>query len=134
VAFYCGNVRAFDELYAGSNLVKAREIFTAAIKHGLRIGPTIRQRTRVLDERPRKCAVALGLRMEKKLSDQYASVCDAELAALEARMITIPATLALEHVGEPQVDGGNDGDGGVDDVGELTDGAVEESFPCLTRR
>jgi hypothetical protein len=95
VAFYYGNVRAFDELYAGSNLVKAREIFTAAIKHGLRIGPTIRQRTRVLDERPRKCAVALGLRMEKKLSDQYASVCDAELAALEARMITIPATLAL---------------------------------------
>ena len=39
-------------------------------------------------------------------------------------MITIPATLALERVDEPQVDGdndaehGNDGDGGVDDAGE----------------
>jgi thymidine phosphorylase len=46
----------------------------------------------------------------RRLSD----MTDAELAALEARMITIPATLALEHVDEPQVDGGNDGDGGVD--------------------
>jgi hypothetical protein len=40
-------------------------------------------------------------------------------------MITIPATLALEHVDEPQVDGdtdadhGNDGDGCVDGAGEL---------------
>jgi hypothetical protein len=44
---------------------------------------------------------------------------DAELAALEARMITIPATLALEHVDEPQVDGDadaeRDDDGCVDD-------------------
>jgi hypothetical protein len=52
----------------------------------------------------------------KRLSD----MTDGELAALEARMITIPATLALEHVGESQVDGdtdaehGNDGDGCVD--------------------
>jgi hypothetical protein len=37
----------------------------------------------------------------RRLSD----MTDAELAALEARMITIPATLALEHVDEPQVDG-----------------------------
>jgi hypothetical protein len=42
---------------------------------------------------------------------------DAELAALEARMITIPATLALEHADEPQADGGagQDGDGCADD-------------------
>ena len=42
-----------------------------------------------------------------------------ELAALEPRMITIPATLALEHVEEPQADGridaGQDGRGCVDD-------------------
>jgi hypothetical protein len=48
----------------------------------------------------------------RRLSD----MTDAELAALEARMITISPTLALEHVDEPQVDGdadaehGNDGD------------------------
>ena len=57
----------------------------------------------------------------RRLSD----MTDAELAALEARMITLPATLALEHVDEPQADGGNpggsdtdagqDGDGGADD-------------------
>ena len=34
----------------------------------------------------------------KRLSD----MTDAELAALEARMITIPGSLALEHVDEPQ--------------------------------
>ena len=61
---------------------------------------------------------------------------DAELAALEARMITIPASLALEHVGEPQADGGNtdgshidagqDGDGCADDAGELADGCVDD--------
>jgi hypothetical protein len=51
----------------------------------------------------------------KRLSD----MTDAELAALEARMITIPGSLALEHVDEPQADGdtdaGQDGDGCVDD-------------------
>ena len=44
---------------------------------------------------------------------------DAELAALEARMITLPASLALEHADEPQADGdtdaGQDGDGCADD-------------------
>jgi Family of unknown function (DUF5681) len=53
----------------------------------------------------------------KRLSD----MTDAELAALEARMITIPATLALEHADEPQADGGidagQDGDGCADDEG-----------------
>ena len=34
---------------------------------------------------------------------------DAELAALEARMITIPGSLALEHVDEPQANGDTDG-------------------------
>jgi hypothetical protein len=41
-------------LYAGSNLEKTREIFTATIKHRPRVRLTIRQRTRVLDERPHK--------------------------------------------------------------------------------
>ena len=40
-------------LYAGSNLDKAREIFTAAIKHRPRIHLTIRQRTRVLQQWPK---------------------------------------------------------------------------------
>ena len=40
-------------LYAGSNLDKAREVFTAAIKHRPRIRLTIRQRTRVLEKWPR---------------------------------------------------------------------------------
>jgi hypothetical protein len=39
-------------LYAGSNLDKAREILTAAIKHRPRIRLTIRQRTPALDEWP----------------------------------------------------------------------------------
>jgi hypothetical protein len=39
-------------LYAGSNLDKARQIFGAAVKHRPRIRPTIRQRTRVLEEWP----------------------------------------------------------------------------------
>ena len=51
----------------------------------------------------------------KRLSD----MTDAELAALEARMITIPAALALEHADKPQADGDTDaeqdGDGCVDD-------------------
>jgi hypothetical protein len=38
-------------LYAGSNLDKARKIFTEAIKHRPRIRLTIRQRTRVLEQR-----------------------------------------------------------------------------------
>jgi hypothetical protein len=39
-------------LYAGNDLDKAREIFTAAIKHRPRIRLTIRQRTRVLQQWP----------------------------------------------------------------------------------
>ena len=39
-------------LYAGSNLEKAREIFTAAVTHRPRIRLTIRQRTRVLRQWP----------------------------------------------------------------------------------
>ena len=37
-------------LYAGSNLDKARKIFTKAIKHRPRIRLTIRQQTRVLKQ------------------------------------------------------------------------------------
>ena len=51
----------------------------------------------------------------KRLSD----MSDAELAALEARMITVPGSLALEHADEPQANGDSDaeqdGDGGADD-------------------
>jgi hypothetical protein len=39
-------------LYAGNNLDKAREIFTAAVKQRPRIRLTIRQRTRVLQQWP----------------------------------------------------------------------------------
>ena len=41
-------------LFAGSNLDKAREVFASAIYHRPRIRLTIRQRTRVLEEWPRK--------------------------------------------------------------------------------
>jgi hypothetical protein len=41
-------------LYAGSNLDKARALFEIEIKRPPRIRLTIRQRTRVLDEWPRK--------------------------------------------------------------------------------
>ena len=55
-------------------------------------------------------------RITKQLSD----MTDAELAALEARMITIPGGLAREHVDEPQADGdtdaAQDGDGYADDA------------------
>ena len=40
-------------LYAGNNLHKARRIFERTIKHRPRIRLMIRQRMRVLDERPR---------------------------------------------------------------------------------
>jgi hypothetical protein len=39
-------------LYAGNNLQKARKLFAEAIKHRPRIRLTIRQRTRVLEQRP----------------------------------------------------------------------------------
>jgi hypothetical protein len=39
-------------LHAGNNLDKAREVFTAAIKHRPRIRLTIRQRAQVLDQWP----------------------------------------------------------------------------------
>ena len=54
-----------------------------------------------------------------------------EAPSLEARMITIPATLALEHVDEPRADSGtdakhgNEGDSSVDGGG----GLVEDSPP-----
>ena len=47
---------------------------------------------------------------------------DAELAALEARMITIPGSLALEHVDEPQA--GGDTDAAQDDDGCVDDEAA----------
>ena len=63
-----------------------------------------------------KGAQNLADAITKRLSD----MTDAELAALEARMITIPGSLALGHVDEPQADGdtdaGQDGGGCADDV------------------
>ena len=50
----------------------------------------------------------------------------AELAALEARMITIPATLALEHADEPQADGDTDGSQSDTDAEQDTDGCADE--------
>jgi hypothetical protein len=41
-------------LYAGNNLDKAREVFDSAIRRRPRIRLTIRQRTRVLQQRPQK--------------------------------------------------------------------------------
>jgi hypothetical protein len=41
-------------LYASNNLDKARQIFTTAIKHRPRIRLTIRQRTQVLEQWPRR--------------------------------------------------------------------------------
>jgi hypothetical protein len=38
-------------LYAGNNLAKARELYASAIKHRPRIRLTIRQKTRVLEQR-----------------------------------------------------------------------------------
>ena len=68
--------------------------------------------------RPARTKVDLRLTTEA-ITQRLSDMTDAELAALEARMITISPTLALEHVYEPQVDGdtdaehGNDGDGCV---------------------
>jgi hypothetical protein len=60
----------------------------------------------------------------KRLSD----MTDAELAALEARMIAA-APIVLERADEPQADGDTnaeqDGDGGGDDAGELVDGCAD---------
>jgi hypothetical protein len=58
----------------------------------------------------------------KRLSD----MTDAELTALEARMITIPATLALEHADERQVDGDTDGSQSDTDAEQDTDGCADE--------
>ena len=57
----------------------------------------------------------------KRLSD----MTDAELAALEARMITIPAALALEHADEPQADGDNP-DGSDTDAEQDSDGGADD--------
>jgi hypothetical protein len=57
----------------------------------------------------------------KRLSD----MTDAELAALEARMITIPAALALEHADKPQADGDNP-DGSDTDAEQDSDGGADD--------
>jgi hypothetical protein len=47
-----GGTKVDRTLYAGSNLGKARDIFTAEIKRRPRIRQTIRQRTRLLAQWP----------------------------------------------------------------------------------
>jgi hypothetical protein len=46
--------RVTELLFAGSSLDKAKRVFDRWAKHRPRISMTIRQRTRVLDEWPRK--------------------------------------------------------------------------------
>ena len=55
-------------LYAGSNLDKAREVFTEAIRHRPRIRLTIRQRSQVLEQWP---APAHRPRRTTKLADDF---------------------------------------------------------------
>jgi hypothetical protein len=80
--------------------------------------------------------VAATALLDRRDNETAQRMTDAELAALEARMITIPASVALEHVDEPQVDGNTDaaqdGDGCGDDAGELPDGDAEDSPPDAT--
>ena len=56
----------------------------------------------------------LTLRLADAITIRLSDMTDAELAALEARMITIPASLALEHVEEPQADGDTDAEQDTD--------------------
>jgi hypothetical protein len=46
------SLRVEELLYAGNSLDKALTIFSTMVRHWPRIQPTIRQRTRVLQERP----------------------------------------------------------------------------------
>jgi hypothetical protein len=48
-------------LYAGNSLLRAESVFKAAIKHRPRIRLTIRQRSRVLQQWPKRSAEVGGL-------------------------------------------------------------------------
>jgi hypothetical protein len=48
-------------LYAGNSLLRAESVFQAAIKHRPRIRLTIRQRSRVLQQWPKRSAEVGGL-------------------------------------------------------------------------
>jgi hypothetical protein len=65
--------------------------------------------TALLDRGYGRPAQSLDLHLSADAITKWLSdMTDAELAALEARMITIPATLALVHADEPQADGDTD--------------------------
>jgi hypothetical protein len=65
--------------------------------------------TALLDRGYGRPAQSLDLHLSADaVTKRLSEMTDAELAALEARMITIPGSLALEHVDEPQADGDND--------------------------
>jgi hypothetical protein len=55
---------------------------------------------------------AVGRRQADAITKRLSDMTDAELAALEARMITMPAALALEHADKPQADGDDCADDG----------------------
>ena len=81
--------------------------------------------TALLDRGYGRPAQPLDLHLSAEaITRRLSDMTDAELAALEARMITIPGSLALEHVDEPQADGdtdaSQDGDGCADDEGAGT--------------
>ena len=78
--------------------------------------------------RPARTKLDLRLTTEA-ITQRLSDITDAELAALEARMITISPTLALEHVDEPQVDGDADAEHGND--GDDC-GTVQASYPRAT--
>jgi hypothetical protein len=78
--------------------------------------------------RPARTKLDLRLTTEA-ITQRLSDMTDAELAALEARMITISPTLALEHVDEPQVDGDADAEHGND--GDDC-GTVQASYPRAT--
>ena len=93
----------------------------------MRISTRYSAATALLDRGYGRPAQSLDLHLSadaitKRLSD----MTDAELAALEARMITIPAALALEHADEPQVDGDTDGSQSDTDAEQDTDGCADE--------
>jgi hypothetical protein len=75
--------------------------------------------TALLDRGYGRPAQSLDLHLSADAITRLTDMTDAELAALEARMITIPGSLALEHVDEPQAvgdtDAEQDGDGCADD-------------------
>jgi hypothetical protein len=106
------NVVVEARRYAGL----AVDTLVAIAKNGQTDNSRLSAATELLNRGYGRPAQSLDLHLSadaitKRLSD----MTDAELAALEARMITMPASLALEHVEEPQADGDTDAEQDGDD-------------------